>query len=264
MRKYWAIAKASLQNAWIYRADSLLWGTGELISTLALLLIWTKIFGPKQAIAGFNLPETVTYLIGVGLIANFIDTWVQYDLERDVQSGHLSVMLIRPVNYFFARLSTNFAEKPIRVFVRVVVYLAIALIFRNKFIVNQNLISIFLCLLSILFALFISFLVNFILGCAAFWTIRTRGIFGAFRPLFSIFSGGYGPLAFFPLWFQKIAYFLPFAYTRYFPMLIYLRKISGGEILKGFLVQSFWIAILCLISKYFWQKGLKRYEGVGI
>lgn len=34
IRKYLAMAKASLQTSFVYRVDSLLWGTGELIDTL--------------------------------------------------------------------------------------------------------------------------------------------------------------------------------------------------------------------------------------
>lgn len=61
--KYLAIARVSLQNSFVYRIDSLFWGTGELIDTLVFLFIWIKIFGEKQAVAGFTLPETITYLI---------------------------------------------------------------------------------------------------------------------------------------------------------------------------------------------------------
>jgi len=258
------LAKASFQNSLVYRADSFLWGIGELVSTLVFLFIWIKIFGEKQVIAGFTLPETVTYLIGVGLIDNFIDTWVNYDLERDVQSGNLSNIIIRPVNYFFARVATNISEKPLNLIIRFCVYFLIALAFSSKFIVNQSLILLLFCGLSIVFAAAVNFLIHFLLGCVAFWTVRTRGTFGIFQPLSSIVAGGYAPISFFPPLFQKVAFLLPFAYTRYFPMLIYLQKISGGEVFKGFLVQLFWIAILYLMSRHLWHRGLKRYEGVGI
>lgn len=264
MKKYWALAKTSFQNSLVYRADSFLWGIGELVDTLVFLFIWMKIFGEGQAVAGFTLPETITYLIGVGLITNFIDTWVHYDLERDVQSGSLSNIIIRPVNYLFARFVTNVSEKPLNLMIRLGVYSLVALAFSSKFIANQNPVILLLCLFSIVFAVAINFLIDFLCGCIAFWTVRTRGTFGIFRAVKAIFAGGYAPITFFPPLFQKIAYSLPFAYTRYFPMLIYLKKISGGEVFKGFLIQIFWIAILYLISKHLWQKGLKRYEGVGI
>lgn len=264
MRKYLAITKAAFQTSLIYRVDILFWGTSELIDTLVFLFIWIKIFGEKQAVAGFTLAETITYLIGVGLVANLIVARVHRDLERDVQTGRLSAVLARPMSYFWARVASNIAEKPLNFIIRLGVYLLVAFAFRSRFVVNRSLVLVFLCGLSIVFAAAINFLINFLIGCIAFWAIRARGIFALFRPIGAILSGGYAPITFFPLLFQQVAGLLPFVYTRYFPMLIYLGKISGGEIFKGFLVQLFWITVLSLLSRRLWRQGLKRYEGVGI
>jgi len=264
MRKYLAIARAGFLNSLVYRADTFLWGFAELLDTLIFLFIWIILFGEKNAIGGFTLPETITYLIGVGLIVNILDTWVFYDLERDVQSGRLSDILLRPVSYFWARGAMAVAAKPLNLVIRLIVYVLVALFFKEKFILKFDLLTWVLLFFSVALAYLINFMIDFLLGCLAFWTTTTRGTGGILRAIRSIFSGGYAPLTFFPPLFQTVANLLPFAYTRYFPMLIYLGKLDTMGIIKGLLVQIFWIGALLVLTKKIWQKGLRRYEGVGM
>ena len=242
----------------------MIWAASELIDTLVFLFIWMVLFGKEEAIGGFTLKETVTYLIGVGLISNIVQIYFGMQISTDIRTGQLSNILVKPVSYPLTRIVRAVAEKPLDLLIRLGVYLGVIFFFREKFILNKHFLSVLFFLLSIAFAFVISAFFSFIVGCISFWLIMGRGGFHLARTINAIFSGRYGPLSFFPPLFQKIASLLPFASTRYFPMLIYLRKVSGGEIFKGFLVQLFWIAILYLISRYLWQKGLRRYEGVGI
>lgn len=264
MKKYWAIARAGFLNSLVYRADTFLWGFAELLDTLVFLFIWMVLFGEKQAIGGFTLPETITYLIGVGVITGLLYSWVEREIERDIQSGNLSNILLKPVSYFLTRGMMAIAGKPLSLVIRLTAYTLIALFFKDKFVLNGNIFSLILFFFSIFLAYLIHNLIEFALGCLAFWTTRTSGASGILRTIMAIFSGGFAPLTFFPPLFQTVANLLPFAYTRYFPMLIYLGKLDTMGIIKGLGVQIFWIIILLVLVKKVWQKGLRRYEGVGI
>jgi len=264
MRKYWAIARAGFLSSLVYRLDTFLWSFAELFDTLVFLFIWIVLFGEKNAVGGFTLPETITYLIGVGIIVNILDTWVARDIERDVQSGRMSDILTKPISYFFSRVVMSLAGKPISLLTRFLAYGLIAFFFREKFILNADFGLLILLSFSIVLAFIINYLVEFLFGCLAFWTTRIRGSLGILRTVRGIFSGGYAPLTFFPPLFQTVALFLPFAYTRYFPMLIYLNKLTTIEIVKGLGVQLIWIGILLVLVKKAWKRGLRRYEGVGI
>lgn len=264
MRKYWAIARAGFLNSLVYRADTIIWGFGELIDTLVFLFILLVIYGEKNVVGGFTLPETITYMIGTGLIASFLYSWVGPDIERDVQGGDLSNILLKPINYSLARGAMGIGNRPLSWVVRIVVYTCLAFFFKEKFIFNTNFLSWFLLFLCLVLAYFIYFLTDFLFGCIAFWTTTTRGPMGVSNTIRSILSGAYAPLTFFPLLFQTVASLLPFAYTRYFPMLIYLNKLTTIEIIKGLGIQVFWIMVLLFLTKKIWRRGLRRYEGVGI
>ena len=264
MKRYIAVLKIGFKNALAYRTDFFLWGFNEFLGTLIFLFIWTVIFGEKNAIGGFTLPETITYLIGTGLISNITSTWVAHQMQKDIQSGWLSNMLIRPLSYSRVRLAMSISSKPVNLLIRTSVYIILAIFFRSKIILPTEIMSVFLVLVSVAIAFIISFLIDFLVGCIAFWTTTTQGVNGIMGTIADIFSGNFAPLTFFPKWFQSTASFLPYSYTRYFPMLIYLRKLSILKAIEGIGVQILWVVILYFVSNFFWKKGIRKYEGVGI
>jgi len=264
VRKYVAWAKAGIKSTLVYSSDFFLWGLNEFLDTLIFLFIWMIIYGERNSIAGFSLPETVTYLIGVGLISNIISSPIPERIEKDIQEGKLSNFLVKPMSYPCTRLFGSLSGKPLHVLIRIIVYALVAAVFRDKFIINLDATILVLFLISIIFSLIINALLDFCTGFISFWTITTSGFSSLARTLKSIFSGGYAPIVFFPRWFQITAGILPFSYTRYFPMLIYLRKISMMETIRGLGIQILWVAILYLLSRFVWRRGVKRYEGVGI
>lgn len=79
------------------------------------------------------------------MIANLISVWVNSDLERDIQDGRLSVVLVRPVSYFWARVVTNFAEKPLDLAIRLVVYFLVGLVFKDCLVFNRDFPAVCLC-----------------------------------------------------------------------------------------------------------------------
>jgi len=56
---------------------------------------------------------------------------------------------------------------------------------------------------------------------------------------------------------------LPFTYTLYFPLRIYLGQASWSEIGLGLVVSLVWIGILYKITQLVWRRGLRVYTAVG-
>lgn len=264
MRKLFAVLKIGFKNAVVYRTDFFLWGFNEFLNTLIFLFIWIFIFGERNRIGGFTLPETVTYLIGTGLITNVVSTWVSHHIERDVQSGWLSNLLIKPLSYPRSRLYFSVSSKPVNLLIRTLVYLGLAIFYQSKIVITTDFATLSLVVISIGIAFVISYLVDFLIGCMAFWTTTTEGVIGIFQTINRIFSGSFAPISFFPAWFQSLASALPFFYIQYFPMLIYLKKVSMIEAIKGIGIQIVWVLVLYGLAKFVWRKGIRKYEGVGI
>ncbi len=111
---------------------------------------------------------------------------------------------------------------------------------------------------SVLMSFFIVAAINFSVGTFA---IRLKSILGLLRAKYfvlELFSGLLIPISFFPQAFQDVFRFLPFQYISYVPVLIYLGKISGLEILKSLAIQIIWFLALLAIGSALWQWSSKK------
>lgn len=264
MKKYFSFLKIGFLVSLVYRTDNILWGISETIYSLVFIFIWIVLFNDKQAIAGFNLSETITYMIGVGLINGITSTGVARQVEQDIKKGTLSVYLIQPVKYIPVRIINNLTEDWISILMRLIQMIGLALFFSNFFIVNLKLSSLLLFAVSVLLAFIIVQLSFVLFGLIAFWTTSAQGAISLLRVIGEVFSGNMGPITFFPKWFQAIAGILPFYYVGFWPMLIYLDKVSRIKALEGLAIQLLWTIALMLLANFIWKKGTKKYEGVGI
>ena len=66
------------------------------------------------------------------------------------------------------------------------------------------------------------------------------------------------PLSFFPDVVQKVFSYLPFSSMTYTPVMIYLGKYQGMELLKVLLIQLAWVVLLYLFGSLIWKKVTKR------
>jgi ABC-2 type transport system permease protein len=264
MKKYWTLAKLSFQQQLIYRGNILIYRFGEFANTTISFLVLVVLYGSQEAVEGYTLAETITYIAGVGVIGALSRTWVADEIERDVHRGRLSTYLLKPIEYFRLQLTHDIARKQISGWFSVFTYILVIFLVRQYFIVNTDILRWLLFFVSIGCVVLLRFLLLFMIGLFSFWLIRIGGVQFSFDIFLRIMSGSTVPLEFFPPTLETAARLLPFAYMQYFSMQIYLERISTFEAVKGIGIQLFWIAVLAFLAKIFWQKALKRYESVGI
>lgn len=138
------------------------------------------------------------------------------------------------------------------------------LFFLKHFIVNVSFQHLLVVIFIVLLSFIIELLMSYLIGLSAFWTLEVEGIFTTVWRIKKLFSGGYFPLDFLPASFVSVSFLLPFAYSFFIPVQIYLGKMSLALGIKGIAVQFLWLFLLYGIIKLVWKKGLKKYESVGI
>jgi ABC-2 type transport system permease protein len=113
-------------------------------------------------------------------------------------------------------------------------------------------------------ALAISFLINILLGTAAFVTTNIWGLQIMKTALVGILSGYLIPLSFFGPTLRAAAAWLPFPSMLYAPLTLFLGKYHGwaeaGAILG---LQAFWVLALALACAALWRKLAARLEILG-
>ena len=106
-------------------------------------------------------------------------------------------------------------------------------------------------------------LFDFCFGMVAFFTTYIFGMLMAKTALLSFLTGQLIPLSFFPEAVQRAFDFLPFSSMIYAPVMVYLGKYQGTELLFILGRQFVWVVILYLLGSYIWKRVTNRLVVLG-
>lgn len=247
---YLKIAEVSLKESFAYRIEFI----GGIISSLVQLIVfwfvWTAVFTSGK-ITGITLPTMITYISISTILRTYGYSGLEFKIEDDVKIGTISNYLVRPFIYPIYCLFDQFGDIIASLMIVAAPVSVVAFLFLNVAAPADFLAF----LISAVFGFFISYLLSFLTGMWAFWT--TGNIWGvrmARNVISDFFSGAVIPLFLFPLWLTNIAYLMPFQAMYNTPLLIYIGKVSGYEIVNVILIQIFWITSLSLLSYLVWKR----------
>jgi ABC-2 type transport system permease protein len=263
-KKYLAIINTFWQRALSYRFTVFSYRIGEIVEMVSLIVLWGAIFQNSVIIGGFTFEQMVTYIIIGNLFRTMVRNFLPSVIDRDIREGKLSLYLVRPMSYFEFVLVKEVGRISVATFMSTISQVVVTLFFIKLIIFNFDVIYLLLILIMLILAFLTELLVAYLVGLVAFWTDEAEGLYNSVDNLKRLFSGGYFPLSLLPSIFLNISFLLPFAYSFYIPTQIYLKKISLDQGVKGLVVQLIWIVILGLIIRFVWNKGIKKYEAVGI
>jgi ABC-2 type transport system permease protein len=123
--------------------------------------------------------------------------------------------------------------------------------------------GILLAIPAMLLGFFVGFLLSASVTSIAFWTTRVYSINDFYWALKLLFSGLFVPLTLMPKAVQVIASYLPYQLQIYFPIELLLGKLSGQQIIQGYLTGIVWLVVSIIIFNLIWRNGVKRYSAVG-
>jgi ABC-2 type transport system permease protein len=183
------------------------------------------------------------------------------DLGWMINSGSLTIPLMRPFNIFSFFFIRDLADKLFNLTFMFIEIPLILLIFKPPVFLQSNPLVILYAGISILLAIVIYFFINVIFGSLAFWTRDIWAPRFLLMVIMEIATGAMFPLDMLPIFWQKLFLMTPFPYLIYVPLKIYLGT-DPSVVLHLFFALG-WVVVLGLITKLVWQKGIKSYEAEG-
>jgi ABC-2 type transport system permease protein len=187
------------------------------------------------------------------------------DIAGEISGGDLTNFLLKPLNYIKYWFTRDISSKALNLSFATVEIVILYFFLKPTFFVQTNPLQIFLFLAAVLFAIVMFFgllvLVNFI----TFW-LPEGGWASQFLiiVIFTEFlSGAVFPIDILPEAIQNVLYALPFPYLMFFPLQVYLGKLSMEATLQGLLVSGFWMVVLIFTMNQVWTRGIKRYSAIG-
>jgi len=238
-----------------------MWRVRQIFVFLIPYFIWRSILSEGGEIYGYDFASIMTYLFGTTLLRSLVMGSRTVDLGWMINSGYLSVPLMKPLSIFKFFFIRDLADKLYNLSFIFIEIPLIYFIFRPPVFLQSNLFTIFLFTISLILAILIYFYINILFGSIAFWSRDVWAPRFLLMVIMEFATGAMFPLDMLASGITKILYLLPFPYLLFMPLQVYLGQ--DPDLFAHFGIQFFWVIALYLLAKIVWQKGLRVYEAEG-
>jgi ABC-2 type transport system permease protein len=219
--------------------------------------IWTAVFHSTQSIAGYNLPQIITYVSVGWIIRSFYWNTIDQEMAYEVIEGKIAMDLIKPVSVQWMWIFRAMGESAFRLgLLTLPVAVVVAFVFPVQGPASRE--NFFLFMIGVIGSFFLMGAINFMIGTCA---IPLKSILALIRAkywLIELLSGLLIPVSFFPDRAQKIMAWLPFEHIAYTPLQIYLGKLDRAAAVRALATQWLWVFALLLLAHLWWERASRK------
>ncbi len=217
----------------------------------------TGAFEGKLHQTGYTIPQLLTYY-SVGWLLRMINHHgADIAIGQSILTGDIVNILVKPVHHHHYRM----AEAAGKAFGRIIFYSLPAFfllsIFVKRFILVWDATLLKFLVLSLI-GFFISFEIQYIIGCAAFFFTVNHQIIWITDMTIRLMSGLIIPLSLFPDFVNRLLTLLPFQMIYYIPIQMWIGKIDAAGFSHALVTALTWLIILHLTGRWVCASGLKR------
>jgi ABC-2 type transport system permease protein len=265
--KYWHVINVGIQNNLTYRFNFLTRALFGLIPLTAVILMWRTIYSDKGAdatVATYTLAQMISYYLMVTIVDALTavneDDW---QIAADIKDGNISHFLLKPVDYLTFRFCLFLSGR--------MTYLAVAVIplalfffwLRAYFVLPADAATLGWFALSLVLTALLQFFISYSMAMLAFWVLEVSTFIFILFAFEYIASGHLFPLDLLPPALERALHFTPFPYQLYFPVGIYMGKVTGAELAQGLMIQFGWVIAAYALARFAWHRGIRKYAAVG-
>jgi len=256
MKKYLALTRGAYMMGVIYRFGFIFTILGNIVYLGVAYYLWKSIYKHADVIRGLTFNETFLY-VGLGsAVFILLKTYADWYIHYDIREGTIANYLIKPIDVGMYALFFSFGFFLMNVTaVTLPTFLLLIFVFKVKFVLGPGLL---IFPIGLLFAFLISFFFDYFIGLFGFYTESVWGLSTSKEIIITVFSGALIPLQFFPDAIQKILYWLPFQAIYHTPLMMITRPNQGWDVFLPMLgVQVFWVVVMFIVSRLFYQQAVK-------
>ena len=109
----------------------------------------------------------------------------------------------------------------------------------------------------------LQFFIAYSLAMLAFWVLEISTIVFMLYSFEYFLSGNVFPLDIVPAALQGFFRWSPFTYEMFFPVQIFMERLSGPALAQGLAIQAGWVLLGWLAARELWRRGVRKYQAVG-
>jgi ABC-2 type transport system permease protein len=265
VKKYLHVINIGIQNTLVYRVNFLFRSLFALIPLFATISLWRAIYSDKSGpVAGYTLAQMISYYLIVTVVDALTGvTEDDWQIAGDIKDGRISQFLLKPIDYLTYRVCLFGAGRLIYMAVAAAPVALFILYQRQYFVLPPDAATFGWFALSVMMTAALQFLISYTLALFAFWLLEISTLIFMVFALEYIAGGHLFPLDILPPAVAKILAFTPFPYQMFFPVSIYVGKITGDALYRGLFIQALWVLIAYAAARYVWARGIRKYSAVG-
>ena len=262
LKIYWPFAANQIKSNFVYKGRFYLFILRKFLGMFIYYYLWMAIDASAQSgqLGGFSRSEMILYVFMSYTISDMVMVGISSEIGYDVTDGNVAMSLTKPISY---RTRLVFKSLGVMLYRAVVptlfiwIGLEVYKVWKLGMPVTSP-VTITATLVSILLSFFIYIYFDYCFGMLAFVTTYIFGMNIIKNATLNFLTGRLIPISFFPEILQRIFSFLPFTAMTYVPVMIYLGKYSGTQVLEQLGKQALWVVILSLLGSFLWKKIEKR------
>lgn len=233
-----------------------------ILSYLIQMYIWKSVTASSSNFA-LNFGYMNRYILVSSLIGVFIAFDMSYIpiIEEKVKRGEIAIELSKPYNYIVYLFCEYLGKCMFKFFFNAIPLFLLMTAIGNVF--NFKFIDLLCFIPSLILAILMFFLLSVLFGFLSLLFVHVGNLHIIIDSSITLFSGSMIPLEMIPDRFKFIYELLPFQYFFYYPISIFLGRLSSSHILRVYLSQIVWILILILLTRFLYYYGQKRLQDFG-
>lgn len=256
MRAYAECIKNAFMNNMVYRFNNIVGILNTIVTVFVYTSIWKAVYGSQTTIGGIAYETVITnFILGLGITNAFVMD--ESAVAKQVRSGDIAHELLRPIDYMGYTLSVNLGNTLFRLAMNFVPAAAVCA-FIIGILPPASFPALILSLVSVSFGYLVMFYLSFIVALISFWYFNIWSFSTIKNVVIQILSGVVMPIWFMPEPLIRFLKFTPFDSIFFIPISIYSGKLPAEAVVPALVKQIAWIAILYIIARLMWIRGIRK------
>lgn len=276
-KTWWTFFLIALNERLVYRGDFMLGTLMRFLPTLTQIFLWWAIFDvisaqPREqsdgTIAGYRFGDMVAYYLLITISRAFSSMpGLPTGISKSIRSGEVKKYLIQPVDMLGSLLVQRVAHKLVYYWIAAIPFALVFYLCRGFFLNGWPAAEVLVIFFtSLLLSFLLGFFLEACLGLISFWFLEVASLTFIYMLMSFLLSGHMFPLELLPespVNVRLMVEYLPLKYLAYFPVAVFLEKMTYAEMLRGLWIELAWVVFFVLLSRWLWFRGVRRYSAFG-
>ena len=269
---WWIILRIALEERLVYRGDFALGTLMRFLPIITQIFLWWAVFesigdGTTKAasVSGYSYENMVAYYL-LTMVSRAFSSMpgLASGIARQIRDGEVKKFLIQPIDMVGFLLLSRVAHKLAYYSVAILPFAMVFFVCRGFFASGwpePGALAAF-CI-SLVLGFLLGFFLEVCIGLIGFWFLEVSSLLFVYM-LFSFFlSGHMFPLDMLPSPWNELVDLMPLKYLAYFPAAVFLGKVNPDNLWSQIGLETAWLVFFMLLSRFLWNRGVRRYSGYG-